>query len=66
MRHFRPNKMILTGFVLVVLGWVLPFLMMLRVLESSFFLNFLSYAASITGLLLGVIGSAMGIVKRDR
>ena len=64
MSRFKPNKMILTGFVLVVLGWVLPFLMMLRVLEPSFFLSFLSYGASITGLLLGIIGSAMGMVKR--
>lgn len=53
-----PLKIILIGFALVVLGVVLPFLMVLHILESTFFLNFLSYGASIAGLFLGLIGSA--------
>lgn len=53
-----PLKIILIGFVLVVLGVVLPFLMVLHILESTFFLNFFSYGASLVGLFLGLIGSA--------
>jgi len=50
--------MILIGFVLVVVGVVLPFLMVMHILESTFFLNFFSYGASLVGLFLGIIGSA--------
>ncbi len=53
-----PLKIILIGFALVVLGAVLPFLMVLHILESTFFLNFFSYGASLVGLFLGLIGSA--------
>lgn len=49
---------ILIGFVLVVLGAVLPFLMVLHILESTFFLNFFSYGSSLVGLLLGFIGAS--------
>jgi hypothetical protein len=33
--------------------------MVIGVLESTFFLNFLSFAASIIGLFLGLLGIAM-------
>jgi hypothetical protein len=59
MRGIQPWKLIVIGFVLVLLGFVLPFLMVVRVLESTIFLNFLSYGASVGGLLLGLIGAAM-------
>jgi len=54
-----PLKIILIGFALVVLGVVLPFLMVLHILESTFFLNYFSYTASLAGLILGIIGSAL-------
>jgi hypothetical protein len=44
------------GGVLVFLGALLPFLMVMRLLPSTFFLNFLSYAASVSGLFLGLLG----------
>ena len=49
---------ILIGFVLVLLGAVLPFLMVMRIIESTFFLNFLAYGSSMVGLLLGFIGAS--------
>ncbi len=54
----RPVQLILIGFVLVVIGAVFPFLMVIQVLQSTLFLNFFSYIASIVGLFLGVYGSA--------
>jgi uncharacterized membrane protein len=54
-----PLVLILIGFVLVLLGAVLPFLIVLRVLESTFFLNFFAYTASVAGLVLGIIGSSL-------
>ena len=59
MRAMQPWKLILIGFVLVLFGFVAPFLMVMRVVPSSFILNFLSYGASVVGLFLGLIGAAL-------
>ncbi len=50
---------IIIGFVLVVMGAVLPFLIILHILESTFFLNFFSFGASMGGLFLGFIGASL-------
>lgn len=55
----RPLYILMLGFVLVLLGAILPFLMVMRILNSTFFLNFFSYGVSIVGLFLGIIGSAL-------
>ena len=47
------------GFILVMLGWIGPFLMVIHVIPSTFFLNFLSYIASVLGLFLGIWGVAL-------
>lgn len=54
----HPNKIIIIGFFLVLFGFIGPFLMVLDIVKSTFALNFLSYLASISGLLFGIIGSA--------
>lgn len=59
MRVLRLWQVFVLGFVLVLLGFVLPFLMVLRVIPSTIFLSFLSYAASVAGLFLGLIGAAL-------
>jgi hypothetical protein len=43
----------------MLLGVALPFLMVIQVLESTFFLNFLAWGASVAGLAFGTIGFAM-------
>ena len=58
MTHINPKAIIAAGFVLVLFGFVAPFLMMIRIIEPSFALSFLSHAASVSGLFLGLIGSA--------
>lgn len=65
MIQIPPWGLILIGFLFVVLGMVLPFLMVIRVIPSTFFLNFLSYGISLTGLFLGIIG-ASGYVQNRR
>ena len=60
-----PRILLGIGFVLLVLGVVLPILMVMHMLESTFFLNFFSYAASLVGLFLGMLG-AMSIVAKNR
>ena len=54
----KPVRLILIGLVLMVLGVVFPFLMVMHLVQSTYFLNFFSYAASLVGLFLGLIGSA--------
>lgn len=48
--------LILVGGVLVTIGAVLPFLMVLHVLPSTFFLNFFAYVSSVAGIFLGLLG----------
>jgi len=55
----HPKKMIAIGFVLVLFGFVIPLLMVIEVIKTSFALSFLSHAASVSGVFLGIIGAAM-------
>lgn len=54
-----PRFMLGLGVFLMLLGIILPFLMVIQILESTFFLNFLSWGASVAGLAFGTIGFAM-------
>jgi|GEM_PF-650409 hypothetical protein len=70
----KPIQMIVIGFVLVMIGVILPFLMQLGVIDltrmpgiTGFLLAFLTYAASVAGLFLGFIGGAMYVkIQRDK
>lgn len=56
----RSPRLLLTfGLFLMLLGFLLPTLMVMRILPLGFFLSFLSWAASVTGLFLGAIAVAM-------
>jgi len=59
-----PRLLVSLGLTLMLLGIALPFLMLIHVLESTFFLNFFSWGASVGGLFLGVIGIATWVRKR--
>ncbi|MCC6187914.1 MAG: hypothetical protein IT318_02690 [Anaerolineales bacterium] len=65
MRPLRPVELVIVGFILVTFGCAVPFLMVVHVLEVSFFLSFLSYGASVAGLLLGIYGAST-YVQRNR
>lgn len=58
MKYLTPMRIILIGLLLVVLGVVFPFLMVMGVLKSTFFLNFFSFIISLIGIIIGVLGSA--------
>ena len=53
-----PRFLIGLGLFLMVLGMILPFLMVIRMLESTFFLNFFAWGASVVGLVFGMVGVA--------
>lgn len=60
------GRMITIGLVLMILGIVLPFLMVMDVIESTFFLNFFSYIISLVGMLVASVGAIMwGVSKRN-
>lgn len=65
MSFFTPIRMLVIGSIMVIAGVVLPLLMVVKVLESTFFLNFFSYIIGIVGTFLGIAGAAM-YVKYNR
>jgi len=54
----HPRRLIGIGTALLVAGAVVPFLMVARILDNSLLLSFASYAASVGGLFLGLLGVA--------
>jgi hypothetical protein len=65
LKQTSPYSILLIGFLLVLLGAVLPLLMLLQLFSASFWLGAISYTATISGLLLGLIGAA-SFVQLDR
>jgi hypothetical protein len=61
----HPLRLIIIGFFLLVAGVAFPLLMMLQMIESTFWLNFLSFGAQVSGLFLGFIGGTM-YIKANR
>jgi len=53
-----PRLLLSLGLILMLLGIILPFLMVIQVLESTFFWNFFSWGASVAGLAFGTVGFA--------
>jgi len=60
------GRMVAIGLVLMIIGILLPFLMVLDVIESTFFMNFFSYILSLVGMLVASVGAIMwGVSKRN-
>lgn len=52
----NPRNLIIIGAVLLVVGWIVPLLMVLQMITTTFLLGFVSYGATVVGLALGLIG----------
>jgi len=52
----HPVRLIVIGFGLLIAGVVLPFLMVLHLLESTFPLNLVAVACTIGGITTGFMG----------
>ena len=65
MSFFTPIRMLIIGGIFVVASVVLPLLMVVKVLESTMFLNFFSYIIGLVGTFLGIAGASM-YVKYNR
>ena len=54
----NPLRLIIIAVALLLIGVILPFLMVLGLLESTLPLNFIAYACSTAGFITGFIGIA--------
>lgn len=54
----HPWLLMLLGTFGLLAGAILPFLIVLGILTSTFALNFLAFGASVAGLFLGLLGLA--------
>ena len=52
----KSVKLMIAGFVLLLIGVILPFVMVIRLVTPTLFLSFISYASSTAGLVIGFIG----------
>lgn len=56
MAFFSGRRLMLIGLLGMMLGVILPFLMLVRVLPSTFLLNFVAFTCSVGGLMTGIVG----------
>ncbi len=65
-RRFNLQNLIYIGFVLLLLGIILPLLMIMQYIKPTLWLEFLSYTISVLGLILGIVGMAYMVVKNKK
>ncbi len=58
----NPRFLLTLGMILMLLGIILPYLMIIHVLTSTYFMNFFAWGISVTGLALSTVG--FGIYTR--
>jgi positive regulator of sigma E activity len=66
MSRVKPVQLVLMATALLLMGWLLAFLMVLKVIQSTFFLNFLAYTLQLAGFFLGFISITMFIRVRKK
>lgn len=67
MFRLSSTHMIVIGVILLLVGVILPLLMVVKIITSTYFLNFLAFACSLVGMVLGFLGLfSMVRTRRDR
>jgi len=62
-----PRKLFWAGLVCVLLGFILPFLIVLKFIENTFALSFFIYTLQLVGMILGIMSAAgLSIEKRTK
>ena len=61
----KPARLIVIGFILLLLGVILPFLMLIGLVETNLPLNIVAVVCSVAGLATGFMGLAT-YMRRDR
>lgn len=52
----NPTKLIVSGFLCLLVGWALLFLIVIEVMSPSYLMAFGAYGLSFAGMLIGLIG----------
>ena len=66
MSRFEPKHFFIIGGILVGIGFLVPFLMVLKIVPMWLWLEMVVAIIQMIGLVFGVIGSALYVkVKRD-
>lgn len=63
-KGIEPRLLMIWGLLLMLVGFALPMSMIMQMIPSTFFLNFLAYTASFLGLILGMIGIVTMVIRR--
>jgi len=56
-----PRFFFILGSILLLIGWVIPLLILMRMIPSTFVLNFIGWSASVSGLFFGFFGGAIWV-----
>jgi uncharacterized membrane protein YqjE len=60
----HPKLLMLIAVLLMLFGVIMPLLMVIKLVESTFFWNFLSFGASTLGLFLGIVALVAWNIKQ--
>lgn len=60
----NPVRLIVIAFFLEVVGFTLPFLMVIKVITPTFLLSFIAFGASVSGVFLGFYGASLYTFRR--
>jgi hypothetical protein len=66
MRGLTFWQIFVIGLVLVTTGLVLSWLMVLRIIPTTFLLGLVAYGSSVIGLMVGLVGSAWIVAQRRK
>lgn len=66
MTDSKARMLMFVGIGSMVVGVLLPFMIVIKLLPSTLFLNFFSYILQIVGLVLGMIGLVNLAVQRKK
>jgi hypothetical protein len=66
MIQVSSTKLLWIAFGLLIIGVALPMLMVLQIIESTFFLNFFAFTSSMVGVILGFIGTTQIVIAHRR
>lgn len=58
MFDLSPRVLVVVGVLMMLVGVIVPFVIVIHIIQSDFLLLFGSYAISVAGLYLGIIGVA--------
>ena len=63
---YSNTKILIIATILLVCGAGFPFLMIIKVVPTTFWLSFLSYGSSVVGLVLGMYGVTTLVIRRRK